>query len=432
MECGTRGSGGCECPEYAGTVVVADPGGSPSRDTSPFPSGQGYPRECRFGRLADALVSLSATTAPATVTIAGEPGVEAVFGAATGEPWPLLVPANVTVRAAPAPAGPSIIRAGTDPASAGTLVQVLGALEGLRIEGGGARGVGVELAGGLNGAPALTNVGVDGGGVLDPSLAVTAGLRAGVSVTAACGARLEGVEVTGVAGPALSVESGAGAVQVVGGTYGGSEIGIWLRGGTTNVSPAGSTRVSVAGNAWVGIAIGSLDAAHPAVVPAANIDGADVSVNGGLGILVSGARSGSSVALTRCDVSGNGRERPLTIEAGQVGGAALSLINSTVLSDFAGNRFWSNSGDQLVVDSDMSSQVGASQCGPDTNVFACVASGAWALRGAGTGIVSATSERWPGSGSQPYSGYVGPNVSGFARFCTGQATGEPAMPACLP
>jgi hypothetical protein len=439
LECGMRGSGACECPEYVGTVVVADPGGSPSRDTVPFPRGQASPRECRFGSLADALVSLAATTVPGTVTIAGEPGVAAVFGAETGEAWPLLVPSNVTVRAAPAPAGPSTIRGGTDAASAGTLVRVLGALEGLRIEGGGARGVGVELACEQAGAPALRNVRVEGGGFLDPSFVMTAGLGTGVSVTATCGARLEGVEVTGVAGPALSVEASAGVVQVVGGTYGGSEIGIWLRGGRTSVSPNGSARVSVAGNAWAGIAMsggsnGGLFGAG--VAPAASIDGVDVAGNGGLGIIVSGLDpAGWSVALTRCDVSGNGRTRAFTIAQRQAGGVLISLgAVPATLSGFAGNRLWSNAGDQLVIESDSNSQIGPSQCGPGTNVFACMAPGAWGVRGVGTGTVYANNNRWPVLAGQAILDYIGGTVSlSGSTPCYGPpASGEPAIPACLP
>jgi hypothetical protein len=431
LECGTR-AGACECPEYAGTVVVADPGGSPSRDAVPFPRGQATPRECRFGSLADALVSLSATTAPGTVTIAGEAGAAAVFGAATGEPWPLLIPSNVTVRAAPAPAGPSTIRAGTDPASAGTLVRVLGTLDGLRIEGGGARGVGLELACGLAGAPTLRNVRVDGGGILDPSLAVTAGLRAGVSVTGTCGARLEGVEVTGVAGPALSVEPGAGAVQVVGGTYGGNEIGVWLRGGTTTFTPDGASSVTVSGNAWLGFLVGGgIGSTNPlATVPAATLDRVVVSRNGAVGVVVARlVEPGSLVQLRSCDVSENGRTRIFTRgDSRQIGGVLVSAASPATL-DFRGNRLWSNSGDQLVIESDSFWLLGPSSCGADTSLFACQGPNQWALRFTGGGSVAPVFFQWPGN---PASSYVSPGVwITQSQICFGSAPGEPAMPVCL-
>jgi hypothetical protein len=436
LECGTRGSGACECPEYASTVVVADPRGSPSRDAFPFPRGQAFPRECSFGKLADALVTLSATTAPATVTIAGEPGEAGVFGAATGEPWPLVVPANVTIRAAPAPAGPSVIRAGADPALAGTLVRVLGMLDGLRIEGGGARAVGVELACGQGGTPTLRRVRVDGGGTLDPSHVVTAGLRAGVSVSnGACAALLMDTDVTGVAGPALAVEPGAGTVEVVGGSYGGSEIGVWLRGGTTTLVPDGASSVTVSDNAWLGILVGGgLDSTAPlAAIPGATLDHVAVSRNGAVGVVVSRLdEASSSVRLSSCDVSENGRARvvmsgPAGIQR-QVGGVLVSLQTGSRL-EYAGNRLWSNSGDQLVVETDSSWSLGVCSCGAGTNLFACVSPGPtqWALRHVGSGFLEAACFRWPGDPSS-----YATNVNGTSKICTGSVAGEPVMPTCPP
>jgi hypothetical protein len=438
MECGTRGSGACECPEYAGTVVVADPGGSPSRSAVPFPRGQASPRECSFGTLADALATLAATTASGLVQVAGgDPGAAVVFGTPTGEPWPLVVPANVTVRAAPAPSGPTVIRGGADPAAIGMLVRVQGVLEGLRVEGGGASGVGLELSCGLAGAPALRDVVVDGGGHLDPGLAITAGLRAGISVIGACGATLQRVGVTRAAGPALSVEPGAGAVQVAGGSYSASEIGVWLRGGSTELTPDGVSSVIVSGNAWLGVLVGGGVAAPAALasVPLATLDHVVVSGNGAVGVVVSRLVEASSlVQLRACDVSANGRARVLTSGATgnerQVGGVLVAVQTPATL-EYDGNRLWSNAGDQLVIDSNSSWQFGPTSCGADSSLFACVIAGQqYALRKVGaSGTVVTTFFRWPGS---PEAAYVSSGVSAPAKVCTGATLDEPKMPACVP
>jgi hypothetical protein len=445
MECGTRGSGACECPEYAGTTVVADPGGSPSRDRVPFPRGQASPRECSFGSLADALLAVS--TAPAgTVQVAGKAGAPAVFGAATGEPRPLVVPASVTVVAAAAPTGPTVIRGGPDPDAAGTLVRVLGALDGVRIEAGGSRGAALELGCGASGAPLLRGVRVDGGGTFDPSGAGTSGaivngLRAGISVSGACGARLQRVEVSGVWGPALAVEAGTGTVRVEGGSFGGSEIGIWLRGGTTTVAPDGSSAVTVSGNAGEGIVVGAAaDEIKPPrrTVPGATLDHVVVTANRGVGIWVNMlTEPGSLVRLVGCDVSANGRVRVRTsgpdYDARRVGGVHAVLALSTTL-EYRGNRLWSNTGDQLALESDSSLTIGPGVCGPDTNVFACVTSPDLAVRLStfGSGSVSAPNNRWPGTIGSPYQDYIGPGVSVPGNAYCGPTAGVPDMPACIP
>jgi hypothetical protein len=449
MECGTRGSGACECPEYVGTTVVADPGGSPSRDRVPFPRGQAWPRECSFGRLADALFAVS--TAPVgTVKVAGDAGAPAVFGTATGEPRPLVVPANVTVLAAAAPAGPTVIRGGPDPDSVGTLVRVLGALDGVRIEAGGSQGAGIEVGCGGSGVPWLHAVRVDGGGIFDATGAgsVTGGLRAGISVTSTCGARLQHVDASAVSGPALSVEPGsAGTVLVSGGSFGGSETGIWLRGGTTTIAPDGSYGVTVSGNAGEGIVVGAAVEENGPLrtVPGATLDHVVVTANGGVGILIRRiVEPGSRVVrLVGCDVSANGRTQQRVSgnlsHARRVGGALVVLANPATL-DFRGNRLWSNAGDQLAFESSDASSwtIGPSVCGPDTNVFACMEANVqraihiYTLNL--TGRVNAPNNRWPGGAIGPYQDYIVPPevvVVPDNAYC-GADPGVPDMPACIP
>jgi hypothetical protein len=324
-------------------------------------------------------------------------------------------------------------------------VRVLGALDGVRIEAGGSRGAGIEVACGGPGVPWLHAVRVDGGGIFDPAGAVTGGLRAGISVTSTCGARLQHVEATAVSGPALSVEPGsAGTVAVSGGSFGGSETGIWLRGGTTLVAPDGSNAVTVSGNAGEGIVVGAAVGEvlpSPRTISGATFDHAVVTANGGVGIWIKRiAEPGSVVSLVGCDVSANGRTRVRTsgntTDARRVGGALVALANPATL-DFRGNRLWSNAGDQLAFESDASWTIGPTTCGSDSNLFACVTSLDFAVRiftiSVPPGSVNAPFNRWPGTSNSPYQEYVGPGVSVVPdnAFC-GPGAGVPDMPACIP
>jgi hypothetical protein len=446
LECGTRGSGVCECPEPSSalTTVVADPGGSPDPQQPPYPTGQAdpnLPRECRFGRLMDAIAALS-TTVPGTVEIAGAAGTPAVFGTPTGETWPLVIPANVAILGAPAPAGPTIVRAGPDPGTAGTILRVTGTLEALTIEARGPRGAGVELVCGAGAAPTLRDVTVDGGGTLDPGGVVTGGLRTGIAVAGACGGLVQRALVSAVAGPGLAVEQGAGSaatVQILGGTFRGNEVGIWLRGGTTSVGLDGSNATTVTGNAWMGIAIGGgPDAAAPAVaVPVASLEGAIVNGNAGTGIVVARLdESGSYVSISGADVTRNGQSarvqtRPTGTPAHAVGGVLLALGQPLTLA-FSGNRLWSNAGDQLVFDSAATWRLGPSvvdQCGFSTNVFACVATGQLALGIVHGGSVSAPYNLWPGPKTPPWTDWLGAGVTvPVGQFCLPGSPGVPQPP----
>ena len=455
-DCGARhmvckvppGSGACECPDPSSvpTTVTADPGGSPDPSKPPYPRGQASPRECSFGRLADAIAALSPTV-PGTVEIAGAAGAPVVFGSATGESWPLTIPANVTVRAALAPAGPTIVRAGPDPGAAGTLLRVSGTLDGVRVEGRGATGTGVELVCGAAGVPALLDVAVDGGATLDASGVVTAGLRAGISVTGTCGGLVQRALVTAISGPGLAVEAsaGAGAVQVLGGTFADSEVGIWLRGGTTNVGPDASGATTVYRNAWMGIAIGGgPDPAAPAVtIPGATIDRATVNANKGTGVVVARlVEAGSFVNLLDCSVSENGKlprvlTRPTGTPAHPVGGVLLALASSGTFPDFTGNTLWANGGDQLVIDSGASWSIGPTPsdgCSALSNAFACVTNGyALALVGGGS-VTSAPYNVWPGpdASGTPWNGFLGPGVTQPpGPSCNGNISATP-KPPCPP
>lgn len=439
MECPGVRSGACECPELVGTVVVADPSVHSVRGEPPFPTGQAQPPECRFGRLGDALVA-AAERAPAAATarIEGETGVVAAFGAVTGEEWPLVVATNVTVVAAsPQPA--PIIRG--EP-GVPTIVAVQGALEDVRVEGGGATGVGVALSCGASGKPELRRVEVDGGGVLDPDGLVTAGLSAGVTVAGTCGsARLSGVQVSAVAGPALSIDPAAAAtVDVLGGSFGGSNVGIWIRGQKVSVVPDPDTAAStvVWGNSGEGVVIGGL----PATAVEATLERMIVTANGGTGIVMQGLTSPSRVVARACDVSGNGAVRPAKYGPGldperRKSGGVLVRLGPIAAFTFSGNRLWANAGDQLAFESNADWSISAPPCGSETNVFACMTGdtcdvaadvgGTCAVALLGAGSVQADSNMWPGTPTYLY--VMEPAVTATS-YCDGTEPGVPAKPTC--
>jgi hypothetical protein len=433
LECGARSGGvACECPDYVGTVVAADPRGSPSRDALPFPRGQAMPPECRFGRLGDALAA-AAARAPdaATVVVHGVAGEPAVFGTTTGEAWPLTVASNVELVGAGAPAGPTIVRG--DPGS-GALVEAAGAIERVRVErpaviDGGVRGTGIATACSSGSVPSLRGVEVDGGAVLDPSGVATAGLEAGVKVSGACGATLTAVAVAGAAGPALALEpSGAATVTVRGGSYGGSVVGVSIAGsGKVTVEPDPDTAAStvVAGNSKEGVLLsGSTTAVD------ATFDGVVVSGNGGTGLVVWVVAPTTRLNVRQCDIAVNGATAPRIYgESGAqraVGGVLFAQAAQFLEFTFGGNRIFANAGDQLTFFTSGPWSISAGTCGPQTNVFRCVSEGALALTVTPPGSVEAAYSLWPGILPTQW---VSTGVDPTADYC-GAAPGVPPIPTC--
>ena len=431
MVCGL--SHACECPEYAGTTIVADPRVASRRGAPPFPTGQPEPPECRFGRLWDALAAASslAPTA-ATVEIRGAAGAPVVFGAGTGEGWPLAVAANVVLLGAAAPAGPTTIRGAP---GAARLVEVQGALEGVRVEGGGASGEGVALSCGASGTPSLDAVAVDGGAWLDPDGLFTAGLAAGVTVGGSCGARLAGVQVSAVAGPALTLAldpASAATADVLGGCFGESEVGIWIRGGKVSVRPDGATGTVVSANAEEGIVVGGIQPRLPPTGNAtvdATLQGVTVLANGGTGLSIQSVLGTSRVRTTACDVAENGAARAAIYGPSggkRTAGGVFVALGPIAAFGFAGNRVWANAGDQLAFFSDTGWSVAPAACGADSNVFACVAGGSSGVALLGAGTVQAARNVWP---ALPPHDWVTATVANADDFCAA-GPGVPAKPAC--
>lgn len=412
MECGTQGSSACECPAFAGTTLVADASARTVRGEPPFPTGQESPPECRFGRLGDALAA--AALAPAAVVRAVANGAAAPeFGAATGEGWPLAVASTVRVAGATA-FGPASIR--------------------------GAPGVPLLVA--LAGA--LEDVAVDADGA-------TTAVQAG-----AAGARLLRVDVAGATGAALEISAdpaAAATVEVLGGSYRASGVGIWIRAGRVTVAPdpalvssavasghPGAT--AVAANVGDGIVIGGAPdrgLPFPMREVSAAIERVRVEANGGAGILLGGLATPTRIRIASCDVRANGAVDPAAYgtRGRKAGGVLVALVPGPQLT-FVGNRVWGNARDQLAFEAGTWS-IAAPSCGPDSNVFACVAPGTASCDDAPAcavavsengGSVNARYNVWPAPGpAYPYVTLNGVTVD-YALYCGSTAPGVPATPSC--
>jgi hypothetical protein len=430
--------------------IVADPRAGIEGWTPPAPLGIPQPPECRFGRLGDALDAAAARApAAAAVRIEGAPGEAPVFGEVTAEEeWPLVVASNVSVVAAGDP--PAVIRGkpGVTP-----VLAVQGTLEGVRVEGGGARDVGIALSCGAAGAPSLRRVEVDGGGhwfLDDPTSLVTTGLGFGVTVAGACGATLAAVDVSFVSTVALRIEAdpaSAATVEVFGGSYGTSNYGIHVRAGKVSIAPDPDTLAStvVSRNAVDGIVIGRTSgrsgiaglqqSAAPTDVV---VDHVVINGNGGAGVVAAALHSASNVRIARCDIYGNGAiddREPRYGSPSRGAGGVLLALGPIARFAFVGNRLWSNKWDQLAFDSLAAHSIAAPRCGPDSNVFACMEAtcvsvgGACAVAVPAGGAIDAWYSLWPGVPSA----YASYDVDGIDadEYCTPAHPGVPPMPTCL-
>jgi hypothetical protein len=353
-----------------------------------------------------------------------------VFGAETGEEWPLAVGTAVAVVAA-APEWPPVVRGA--PGLAAPVVAAQGALQDVRVEGGGAIGAGIAISCGA--APSLRRVGVDGGGTFDPGGAVTGGLSTGVAVSGACGARLQSVDVSRVAGPALAIDPAAAAtVDVLGGSYRASTVGIRIRGGKVTIAPDPDTAASVvvSGNAREGIVIGPT-----ALAVDVKVEGASIATNGGAGVIAQVLPSASRLRVARCDVTGNGAGTPAVYGSGsgRTAGGLLFALNGIAGFEFEGNRVWANASDQLGFESNASWSIAplTLACGAGSNVFKCLPSSVTCLDGgpcavavAGAGSVDASYNAWPNT---PASYHVTLSVTGAASPFVCATPPEPFCPA---
>jgi hypothetical protein len=277
----------------------------------------------------------------------------------------------------------------------------------------------------------------------------------GVVVTAP-GARLVRVDVAGAAGAALEVmvtadPATAATVEVLGGSYRASDVGIWIRGGRVSVAPdpaydsgavasenPGST--IVAGNVRDGVVVGGRAIrGYPvtmtntdAILERVSIDG-----NDGTGIIVAGLPPTSRVLIRACDVWSNGALDPTLygMPSRYAAGVLVSLASSVGFG-FRTNRVWSNAGDQLAFESSSAWSIAAPTCGADTNVFDCIpgncneSGGICAVSIVGGGSVQASKTNWPGDAGGDQYATMNVVAGVYTPDCCWGGAGEPPIPAC--
>jgi hypothetical protein len=426
LVCGQRPErqAACECPPYDGAELAAGAGGSLEKGEPPYPNGLAAPAGCRFGRLGDALAAAKAHVAevetPATVRLHGDAGADVVFGAATGETFPLEVPAGVTLVGASAPAGASVVRAD----GGSSALAVSGAVERLRVESEGAVGKGIAISCGSTGTPSLTDVTVSvvGGGTLGTGIDIDID-------SGECGTALAGVEVSGAVGPALSVDANVGApITVARSRFGESGTGILVTGGKVTVGsddPAGAVEVS--GNAGEGIVIGAGTSSGTLDVELLRVL---VAGNGGTGVALDRVGEASKLAVRGCTVYANGATRMYGPGSPQRPAGGVFLKQGALSSfQFVANRLSANAGDQLAFETNASTwSISPGACGAASNLFACIGTGSYAVARAPGGAVDASFSVWPDP--LAWSTWVSAGVSSTA-YCNG-AEGAPAPPATCP
>lgn len=416
LRCGTKsGASACECPANGSSEFAAGDGGTVDAGAPPYPTGVGSPEECRFGILGDALSAAAAhatANGAATVRAYAPAGAPIVF-AAPGETFPLPVAAGVTLVGSSSPGGATVIRA--DAAAQSTVLSVQGAVEGIQVENVSMTGTGVEVSCGASGVPRLTDVAVAGGGAL----------ARGVAVQGGCGATLEGVDVSDVAGPALRVDATEGApVQAKGCRFRSSAVGVDARGGAVTLSANLAILSEVTSNVDQGVLLTGTTRID------ATLDHVLVAGNGGTGVVLRSVPLTSTLSVTDCEIHSNGSVSPATYggafsrTAGGVLVSQLSLGAHSIL----GNRLYANSGDQLAFESSGTWSISpGSPCGPASNAFGdCPGQGA-AVSKVGAGAVNATYTVWPGT---PPDGFVFGAID-FSLYCNGFPSAPP-VPSCPP
>jgi hypothetical protein len=210
-------------------------------------------------------------------------------------------------------------------------------------------------------------------------------------------------------------------VSVHGGSLRGSDVGALVTGGVVALGTQDDgTSLEVTGNRNEGVRLSS------GAAIAAQFWWTRVHDNGGTGVVVELVSAGSSVAINRCAVYSNGATTPRMYGGGaQRPAGGVLVVQGALPFTFVANQIWKNAGDQLVFDSaDQGWSIGASACGNETSIFACVPPNAYAVAVNG-GKVSAPNVLWPGI---PVSLYTGPGVTA-TPYCNGTG-GFPAVPPC--
>jgi hypothetical protein len=375
----------CACRIPAGAVFWADPVAGETADAVPAPTGAEEPPACRFRTLKLAVAAAAQEVAggapSATVRAAGTPafGAPVVFGAESGETFPVEVAPGVTVAAGGGDPDDWVIE-GADPAARAIVsVAAGGALDGFTVRSaataGDATRPAIELACASAASARLDHLRVD-----------AFGWGFGIAVLGSCGFDATGTEVSRATTAALLVDAETTAVasSASGGKFFGSRYGVQVRSGTLTLSGAPPLEVGqsfevastleIFENSDYGIYL------DPTQAVEVTLSGVLVRDNAGTGIRLGNGLGGSSVAIRGCEIRSNRAESLSSIygpsdDLRRAGG--LILNGTSPALTFSRNLVRANGGDQVGIYSNTAWSLSGTSCPPTTsaadgNVFTCL------------------------------------------------------------
>jgi hypothetical protein len=155
-----------------------------------------------------------------------------------------------------------------------------------------------------------------------------------------------------------------------------------------------------------------------------------VAGNGGAGVALDRIGEASKLAVRGCTVYANGATRVYGPGSPQRPAGGVFLKQGALSSfQFVANRLSANAGDQLAFETNASAwSISPGACGAESNLFACIETGRYAVGRAPGGSVDASFSVWPDP--LAWSTWVSAGVSS-AAYCNG-AEGAPAPPATCP
>jgi len=366
----------CTCPPNSDGIYRVDPN-APALDGGKTPTGVDTPAACRYRSLTAALEAASAHTNPKIMIMGGAATFSA---AATGETFPLTVPAGATLTGAENPLDPAkhVISIDDSAATEGVHLQDGATLAGVTIQNDTATGIGVRVSCDTN-AVKLDKVTVAAAG---PGSQLATGIR----IEDGCEVDLADVQVLGASGAGLHVERSAADKVVVATNVVLDQNGEGVRlvqGDLTLNVPTVKRSAAAGVNAYNETAGGTK----------LTISGGVLHHNGDTGVVLSG---NTSVSMLRTDICQNGS---VTVRSGRkVGGIYADGAPPSVFT-FAGNHVFGNAGDQVMLAASGTTVTwrldGTAACAPDTmNVFSQYGGDGGRGLVAATAKVSATFDFW--------------------------------------
>jgi hypothetical protein len=372
--CGTGGgSPACQCPDPAAGQVYVDPVGGRDEDTPVAPNGAMSPPACRYRTLTRALGAATAARNRVTALTASPP---ATF---SGETFPLMVPAGVTLGTAdstPTP-GNYVIQFGGS-TGAGLVLAGGSTLEGFLVQatGGTAATATVTCASGA--------VTIRSTHVLGPAASKTGtGIAIGRAVADTCTGTVEDVQVRGFR-TGLSVTTAATAPLVIRNSTlrdngaGALGAGLLVAAGAVTATDLIVSR-SPTGTAAFGVVLDAAAATAAPALTATNLRLVDLTQIG-LDLRQQSGMAAPSAVLTGGDIEAGGTTEPgvrasagtLSVTGARIhdaGSDGLRVVGAAVTLG-AGTQLDANGRDGIHLDSGSVTGTGVAVTANDGNALA--------------------------------------------------------------